>query len=141
MASYIPVDLRNQVRACDRNRCCYCKTSEDLSGIRMAFDHIHPRSKGGETCFENVCLACRSCNEFKGDSTTGQDLLTQQTVPLFNPRLQNWHQHFAWSDDGSKVEGSTAIGRATVLALRMNNEAILAARKRWVSVGWHPPKN
>jgi len=50
MASYIPVDLRNQVRACDRNRCCYCKTSEALSGIRMAFDHIHPRSKGVETC-------------------------------------------------------------------------------------------
>jgi 5-methylcytosine-specific restriction endonuclease McrA len=54
MASYIPVDLRNQVRVCDRNRYCYCKTSEALSGIRMAFDHIHPRSKGGETCFENV---------------------------------------------------------------------------------------
>ena len=57
MAIYIPVDLRNRVRACDRDRCCYCKTSEALSGIRMAFDHIHPRSKGGETCFENVCLA------------------------------------------------------------------------------------
>ena len=56
MASYISVDLRNQIRACDRDRCCYCKTSEALSGIRMAFDHIHPRSKGGKTCFENICL-------------------------------------------------------------------------------------
>ncbi|WP_035991647.1 HNH endonuclease [Leptolyngbya sp. KIOST-1] len=130
---YQPAHFQPQIRKSHRDRCCYCKTSEALSGIRMAFDHIHPRSKGGETCFENVCLACRSCNEFKANSTTGQDLLTQQIEPLFNPRLQDWHQHFAWSDDGTRVEGVTA--RAPVLALQMNNAAILAARKRWVSVG------
>ena len=135
MSTYIPVALRDQVRGCDRNRCWYCKTSEVLSGIRMAFDHIHPRSKGGETTFENVCLACRSYNEFKGDCVNTQDLLTEQVVPLFNPRTQQWHDHFSWSDDGTKVEGKTSIGRATILALQMNNGAIVTARKRWVSVG------
>ncbi|MGF1496964.1 MAG: HNH endonuclease [Elainellaceae cyanobacterium] len=141
MATYIPVDLRNQIRATDGNCCCYCQTSEILSGIRMSFDHIRPRSKGGETCFDNVCLACRSCNEFKGDCVTAQDLITQQRIPLFNPRLQRWHDHFVWSDDGTTIEARTAVGRVTVLALRMNHAAIVSARKRWVSVGWHPPKN
>ncbi|UIE40534.1 HNH endonuclease [Leptodesmis sichuanensis] len=35
------------------------------NGIPLSFDHILPRSHGGTTTFENVCLACRSCNEFK----------------------------------------------------------------------------
>ncbi|MGF1514821.1 MAG: HNH endonuclease, partial [Elainellaceae cyanobacterium] len=131
--------LRDKVREFDRRRCCYCQTSELISGIRMSFDHIRLRSKGGETCFENICLACRSCNEFKADLIAAEDLLTQQFVPLFNPRTQVWHNHFSWSDDCVRVEGKTDLGRATVLALRMNNPAIMAARRRWVSVGWHPP--
>ncbi|MEP0960019.1 HNH endonuclease [Leptolyngbya sp. FACHB-1515] len=60
----------------------------------MSFDHIHPQSKGGATSFENVCLACRSCNEYKSDSTEGQDPLTGEVVPLFNPRMQQWSEHF-----------------------------------------------
>ncbi|GAB4193000.1 MAG: hypothetical protein Fur006_37790 [Coleofasciculaceae cyanobacterium] len=51
----------------------------------MTHDRIYPRSKGGETTFENVCLACRSCNEFKADSTEAIDPLTGETVSLFNP--------------------------------------------------------
>ena len=31
------------------------------------------------------------------------------------------------------------VGRVKVLALNMNNEVILDARRNWVSVGWHPP--
>jgi hypothetical protein len=37
------------------------------------------------------------------------------------------------------IEGLTTIGRATVIALRMNNAVIVATRKRWFSIGWHPP--
>ncbi len=81
----------------------------------MAFDHIHPRSKGGETSFENVCLACRSCNEFKSDITEAQDPLTGKIVSLFNPRTQKWDDHFCWSADSTRVEGKTAIGRVTYI--------------------------
>jgi hypothetical protein len=105
----------------------------------MTHDHIQPISKGGDTTFENVCLACRSCNEFKGDSTASVDPLTGETLPLFNPRAQKWFDHFAWSPDGTKVESLTAIGRATVVRLRMNNPVIIVARRRWVISGWHPP--
>jgi hypothetical protein len=58
---------------------------------------------------------------------------------LFNPRRQLWREHFVWSGDGTQIIGLTACGRATVLALKMNNDDIVAARRLWVSVGWHPP--
>ena len=116
-----------------------CLTSEANSGISMTYDHINPRSKGGDTAFENVCLACRSCNEFKSDLTKVKDPLTGETVSLFNPRTQKWTEHFSWSLDSAKVEGLTAIGRATVAALRMNHPTIVAARWRWAISSWHPP--
>ncbi|MCL1472655.1 HNH endonuclease [Argonema antarcticum] len=139
MSTYITESLRNQITQTDRRRCCYCLTSEANSGIAMTYDHIQPISKGGETTFENVCLACRSCNEFKGDATETVDPVTGETVPLFNPRTQIWSDHFAWSPDSTRVEGITAIGRATIVRLRMNNPVIVAARRRWTISGWHPP--
>jgi 5-methylcytosine-specific restriction endonuclease McrA len=87
VSTYIPENLRNQITDIDKSRCCYCLTSEANSGIPMTHDHIQPISKGGKTTFENVCLACHSCNEFKGDATQALDPLTGETVPLFNPRL------------------------------------------------------
>jgi hypothetical protein len=131
--------LRELVSLADRNRCAYCQTSEANCGIPLTIDHIQPISKGGETLLENLCLACRSCNEFKATLTEAEDLLTGETVPLFNPRAQSWSEHFRWSADATRVEGLTAIGRATIIALRMNREAILATRARWVWGGWHPP--
>ena len=65
--------------------------------------------------------------------------LTGETVPLFNPRQQCWAEHFAWSEDGTRVEGLTLVGRVTGLALQMNHAMIVVARRRWVSSGWHPP--
>lgn len=139
MSTYIPETLKNKILDSDRRRCCYCLTTEANSGIPMTYDHIQPLSKGGKTNFENLCLACRSCNEFKSDSIEAVDPLTGETVPIFNPRTQTWSNHFTWSEDSTKVEGLTAIGRATIVALRMNNPVITVARRRWTVSGWHPP--
>lgn len=139
MSTDLPESLRLQIETADRQRCCYCLTSEANSGIPMTYDHIQPRSKGGDTSFENICLACRSCNEFKGNLTQAIDPLTAELVPLFHPRQQQWSEHFVWSADGTRIEGLTLIGRATVVALRMNHPVIIGARRRWVSSGWHPP--
>ncbi|WP_205879134.1 HNH endonuclease [Leptolyngbya sp. BC1307] len=85
MSAYVPASLREQIRKDDRGRCCYCQTQEANSGIPLSFDHIVPRSKGGGTTFKNLCLACRTCNEFKSDATEGLNLLTGESVALFNP--------------------------------------------------------
>lgn len=141
MSRYLPVELRQQIRQRDRECCCYCLTRESISGISLAFDHIHPQSKGGESTIENLCLSCRVCNEFKSNQTEAKDPLTGQIVPLFNPCTQKWTDHFSWSANDTMVTGETAIGRATVQALKMNNAAMVAARQRWVTVGWHPPSD
>lgn len=121
MSVYIPVDLRNRLQSMDRHCCAYCQTSEANSGIPNACDHILPIAKGGKTELDNLCLACRPCNEYKGDSTQGIDPLSGDIVSLFNPRVQYWYEHFEWSLDGTRIIGRTPVGRATIIALRMNN--------------------
>ncbi|MFZ0546195.1 MAG: HNH endonuclease [Candidatus Promineifilaceae bacterium] len=139
MSIYLPGELRRQLEEADDHRCAYCQTSQANSGQKLVPDHIIPESKGGERAFENLCFACRLCNEFKGPQTTAKDPLTNDWVSLFNPREQSWQEHFAWDASGLKIDGLTAVGRATIVALKINNEVIVPARQKWVSAGWHPP--
>jgi hypothetical protein len=44
---------------------------------------------------------------------------TGNRVPLFNPRSDDWDEHFRW--DGYRIVGQTAIGRVTVAALELNH--------------------
>lgn len=140
MSTYLTTELRRQLVAADDHRCAYCRTTQANSGQPMVLDHIIPESKGGETVFENLCFACRRCNEFKGPIVVVPDPLTNDVVPLFHPRQQIWEDHFAWDVSGLRLIGRTAVGRVSIIGLNMNNEIIVAARRRWVNVGWHPPR-
>lgn len=82
-----------------------------------------------------ISLACHSCNEFKSNLTESIDPVSGENTPLFNPRQKKWADHFVWSADGTQVEGITAVGRATIIRLRMNNPVIIVARKYWVISG------
>ncbi len=135
----IPIELRRLLAERDKNYCVYCLTSEENCGLRMHVDHIIPETAGGKTTFDNLCLACFSCNVYKSATQTGLDPLTQIMVPLFHPLQQNWHDHFTWDESKTKIIGLTPCGRATVLILQMNNPTVIKARRRWVSAGWHPP--
>jgi hypothetical protein len=139
MASYIPVTLQQQVREDAGRRCGYCLSSEMVTGIPLEIEHLLPESLGGPTARENLWLACHRCNKFKGNRTDARDPVTQEVVPLFNPRLQTWREHFRWSVDGTQVMGMTPCGRATVDALQVNNEYVVEAPRFWVFAGWHPP--
>jgi hypothetical protein len=110
-----------------------------VSGIPLTIEHIIPKAQGGTDADENLWLSCRLCNEAKGIQTEAIDPLTKNTVPLFNPRTQNWPDHFAWNEEGIYMIGKSASGRATIEALSLNTEFRIRARKLWVEVGWHPP--
>ena len=120
----IPLAISNRVRNEARSRCGYCLTSEILIGMAMELDHLVPHSSGGKTVEENLWLACRRYNEFKGAQITALDLKTGKSIALFNPRLQIWAEHFKWNTDGTEIIGTTACGRATVQALKLNHEII-----------------
>lgn len=131
--------LRSIVAARDKNRCAYCQTAEANCGLRMHVDHILPESQGGLTTPDNLCLVCFACNIYKAAQNLGVDPLTKLDAPLFNPFLDTWPEHFAWDDNKTQIIGLTPKGRATIDTLRMNNDTVVKARRRWVSGGWHPP--
>jgi hypothetical protein len=140
MSTYLSSELRKGLLEADDHRCAYCQTTQFNSGFPMVVDHIVPRSRGGPTEFENICFACHRCNEFKMDVIQKEDPLTGEFIRLFHPRQDQWQEHFVWDAAGIRIQGRTAVGRVTILALRMNNEVIVQARKNWASAGWHPPE-
>jgi hypothetical protein len=137
----VPARVRQRVGEEARHRCGYCLRTEELMGMTMTLDHIIPEAAGGPSSEENLWLACRRCNEFKGTQTHARDPLTGKQVRLFSPRQQKWGDHFTWSEDGTEIQGLTPCGRATVTALKLNNPEIVIARRLWVSAGWWPPED
>jgi len=46
---------------------------------------------------------------------------------LFNPRRDNWDEHFFWN--GAVLEAFTAVGRTTIDVLRINHPDAVAVRE------------
>jgi 5-methylcytosine-specific restriction endonuclease McrA len=120
--------------------CEYCHTNERWQYVRFTIDHLKAISEGGEDDWENLALACFHCNRRKSNKQSALDRETGIIVPLFNPRVHAWAEHFIWSADGLQILPLTAIGRATVELLALNRERILRIRAADVSVNRHPPE-
>ncbi|MBD1833804.1 HNH endonuclease [Cyanobacteria bacterium FACHB-472] len=133
-------EVRNQVRAQASDRCGYCRSLQKYVLGILEIDHLIPIAKGGTDDEENLWLACRLCNNYKGTQTHGRDPVTGRLIRLFNPRHQRWSRHFNWSEDRTQIIGKTICGRATVIALQLNNIIAVMVRREWVAAGWHPPK-
>lgn len=139
MSQYISKALRQKVAEYFHFRCAYCQTAQEVVGPILEIDHIIPQSQGGPHTELNLCLACPICNGHKSDQTSGLDPETQQILPLFQPRQQRWTDHFAWDESGSLILAKTAIGRATIATLKLNQPQMITVRLLWVEAGWHPP--
>lgn len=137
--AYISTKLRQQVAERAHYRCEYCQSAERIISGPLQVEHIQPEIKGGETTLANLAYACSRCNLHKWVRTDYRDPISQRIVPLFNPRIQKWSRHFVWSADSTRIEGKTRTGRATVLALKLNDPNIVMSRSFWVSLGIHPP--
>ena len=118
--------------------CEYCRYPEEFNSGRFAVDHIIPRARGGTDDLTNLALACRNCNERKQDATEARDPATEEQVLLFNPRVDNWDTHFAWSDDFRLIIGLTPTGRATIARLQTNHSGVVRQREVLHQLGLHP---
>jgi hypothetical protein len=121
-------------------KCEYCRSSQNLLFADLEIEHIRPKAKGGKTVDENLCAACRKCNQLKQIQTEAIDPDSGKMVPLFHPRKQIWGDHFEFSEDGSFILGKTATGRATVEALQLNRTRAVLLRRLWTKAGWRPPR-
>ncbi len=135
----ISEQVKTRIRAQAQNRCGYCRSLQMYVLGILEIDHIIPKAVGGNDDEENLWLACSLCNNYKGTQTDALDAVTQTRVRLFNPRTQQWSQHFAWSEKGTEIRGLTDCGRVTVTALQLNNNIAVTVRRQWISAGWHPP--
>lgn len=102
----------------DNFTCQYCARKD--SPDRLSIDHVLPRSKGGETNWENCVLACRRCNTRKADRSlrqSGLSLLRKPKRPHWTPymnlaredRLLSWRR-FTSKSQWDKPAMSQATG-------------------------------
>jgi hypothetical protein len=110
---------------------------QSLQGATFHVEHVVPASRGGPSQLENLAWCCPSCNLHKSDRTHAVDPDTNQLVPLFHPRQDDWSEHFAWLQ--YHLAGRTAYARATIAALRLNSERRLLIRRAEEQFKLFPP--
>lgn len=58
---------RKNILMRDRYTCQYCLRT--MPSSELTLDHIIPRSRAGETSWENLVTCCHPCNNWKGNRT------------------------------------------------------------------------
>ena len=91
---------RRNIFARDGNHCQYC--GRRFPTTELSLDHIKPRSRGGETSWENIVCSCVKCNVKKGGRTPQEahmHLIRPPVKPkrspllsikLGNPKYESW---------------------------------------------------
>ena len=82
-----PAFTRFNVFLRDKFSCQYCGSSEELT-----FDHLLPRSKGGETNWDNVVTACSACNVKKGGKLLKNSDMKLNQYP-YRPSTEDLHKN------------------------------------------------
>ena len=122
---------RQFVRRRAGNRCEYCRVPQEATPfIPFHVEHIRARQHTGDDHPHNLALACDRCNAFKGPNLVSVDPETGEMAPLFNPRRDDWSQHFCV--EGGELVGLTPMGRATVQLLNMNAARRVQLREEWL---------
>lgn len=119
-------------------RCEYCRAPEAIFNFPFEVEHIIPSTHGGTDEPSNLALSCRACNLFKADRLRAIDESTGEKVALFDPRRQQWRDHFQVEEESGRILGRTPVGRATVAALQMNRLHQIVARRAWKGLGMYP---
>lgn len=125
MTSWAEIERKVERRAA--RRCEYCRMHQSLQGATFHVEHIRPRSLGGPSELDNLAWACPSCNLHKSNRVEVRVDDADELVPLFNPRAEDWRDHFRW--DGYYITGLTPTGRATVEALLLNHDRRVMIRR------------
>jgi 5-methylcytosine-specific restriction endonuclease McrA len=82
----------------DNNTCQYCGAK-----TRLTIDHVIPRCRGGQDTWENLVVACSTCNTKKGNTLleqTGMKLARKPMAPynkmqftLNDCRIPEWQEY------------------------------------------------
>ncbi|MEO8612108.1 MAG: HNH endonuclease signature motif containing protein [Chloroflexota bacterium] len=135
--TYVASELRRLVIERAGNCCEYCRLSQEDVRFSFHIEHIIAEKHRGQTISENLCLSCPNCNGFKGSDISSVDWdFSEETVPLFNPRRQQWTDHFRLN--GAYIEPLTPEGRVTVFLLKMNDPEHIVERELLIQLDHYP---
>jgi hypothetical protein len=132
--TYIPVILRRQITEAAGNCCEYCCVPRVVAFASYHIDHIISEKQGGTTTFGNLALACRLCNLSKGSCIASWHAYKDVLVRLYNPRKDNWDQHFQFRPSGL-IAARTEIGLGTIKVLNLNDLNRVQARGVFIESG------
>jgi len=89
---------RSAIYKRDNNKCQYCGATKKLT-----IDHIIPKSKGGTDDWDNLVVACSSCNTKKGNKLLEQSGLklvkkpmrprTHLDLTIFQTKCEEWKEY------------------------------------------------
>lgn len=95
--------LRRTMRFRDETQCYLCGLQMDFEDLERktgaSADHVWPRSIGGLNEEDNLRLACKQCNNVKGDVLSGADFHYERFVRAdeshveFGELMAAWHIH------------------------------------------------
>lgn len=119
--------------------CCeYCLTPHDFTPETFEIEHIIPLSLGGTHNIGNLAFSCSGCNNRKRQNIIGIDASIGLFSPLFNPREDEWKNHFNWAENFTIVEGITSKGKVTIDLLKLNRTGLVNLRRALVTINVHP---
>lgn len=124
---------RQKVRERANGACEYCLKPDVVSTHDFHIDHIIPPAHHGSDELDNLAWSCGRCNRYKGRDIASIDLETGHLTMLFNPRKQEWGEHF--EKQQFIIVGKTPHGRVTITLLQLNDETQLRVRKNLATAG------
>ena len=99
--------IQHLVRNRAQHRCEYCHLPQSAAPfVTFHVEHIQAQQHVVDDSPDNLALACPDCNRYKGPNLTTLDSQTRALVRLFNPRQDNWDEHFERRD-------AIIVGRTT----------------------------
>jgi hypothetical protein len=137
--TYILEALRRLVIDRAKNCCEYWLLPQDAKLFSFEIDHIVAEKHRGNTSEDNLCLACIDCNRHKGSDFASFDENSEDIARLFNPRRDQWRDHFKF--DGATIKPLTATGRVTVFLLQLNDEQRIDERTMLIAANRYPPSD
>ena len=136
MSSYVPALLRKLVMDRSEGLCEYCLIHEQDTFLGCQIEHIISEKHGGLTSEDNLASACVFCNRAKGSDIATLAPRTGNLCKLFNPRSDSWAEHFQLV--GTRIEGQTDTGDATVMLLGFNEPDRIMERELLIATAHYP---
>jgi HNH endonuclease len=130
--TYISASLRRMISEQARGCCEYCLQPEFFAFSPHEIDHVIAEKHEGETTEENLALACKLCNTFKGSDIASIDPFTNDITPLYHPRRDRWSEHFQINE--FEFIPLTSKARTTIRLLQLNRSDRSEERRVWMSL-------